>query len=188
MSCNNLSVLVHRPGPGTCDSVTWGRETAPAHPWQPRYTGTLSMTNYASTINFWENSILQFANYPRWFLLYNHLYFSLQCTGLWSGILASLSSVLSSLCDREQRSPCPAHNHDNYAPAVGGMHDLFNSGIYVTSLHTVTLVTGKLRDKRKFKWVVGHFIVMCSLWWSGHGNIDSIVAHFHPCRSVESFQ
>ena len=110
-------------------------------------------------------------------------YFSLQCTVLWSGILASLSSVLSSLCDREQRSPCPAHNHDNYAPAVGGMHDLFNSGIYVTSLHTVTLVTGKLRDKRKFKWVVGHFIVMCSLWWSGHGNIDSIVAHFHPRKS-----
>ena len=70
---------------------------------------------------------------------------------------------LSSLCDREQRSRCPAHNHDNYAPPVGGMHDLFNSAIYVTSLHTVTLVTGKLRDKRKFKWVVGHFIVMCSL-------------------------
>ena len=165
MSCNNLSVLVHRPGPGTCDSVTRGRETAPAHPWQPRYTGTQSMTNYASNINFWENSSLQFANYntPRWFLLYTITYFSLQYTVLWSGILASLSSVLSSLCDREQRSPCPAHNHDNYAPAVGGMHDLFNSGIYVTSLHTVTLVTGKLRDKRKFKWVVGHFIVICSL-------------------------
>ena len=99
---------------------------------------------------------------------------SAQCSR-WPGLL----SVLSTLCDREQRSRCPAHNHDNYAPAVGGMHDLFNSAIYVTSLHTVTLVTWKLRDKRTFKWAVGHFIVMCSLWWSSHGNTIMYLHSLH---------
>ena len=63
MSCNNLSVLVHRPGPGHMWQCDKREGAAPTHPWQPHYTCAHSMTNYASSINILENSSLRFANY-----------------------------------------------------------------------------------------------------------------------------